>query len=243
MSRTRLRAAPPAMSFSVRPSFLPGRRVVLRHDGREPGGREVGAGVDELEVAELGAAEVGPALAGGREPAARRRSRASSSGSRARAPSAPTSRSRAACARSRAPPRPCSGWSASKLSSRPHSEEAGDHATGLKVPLAIRASASPEEALMPSTKTVRPSTSLAPGVERLDQRDEQLLLLRRVGEGDLDRVRRRRARRCPTFACRPSRPCRRRLPANHATAPTASAANSASRSWPRFMRCNLTASG
>jgi hypothetical protein len=52
-----------------------------------------------------------------------------------------------------------SGWSASKFSSRPHSEEAGDQATGLKVPLAIRASASPEEALMPSTKTTRPPTS------------------------------------------------------------------------------------
>ena len=32
-------------------------------------------------------------------------------------------------------------------------------------------------------------------------------------------------------------------PANHATAPTASAANSASRSWPRFIQRNLTGSG
>ena len=46
------------------------------------------------------------------------------------------------------------GLSASKFSSRPHSDEAGDHATGLNVPLAIRASASPDAALMPSTNTL-----------------------------------------------------------------------------------------
>ena len=33
-----------------------------------------------------------------------------------------------------------SGWSASKLSSRPHSEEAGDHATGSSRPWAMRCS-------------------------------------------------------------------------------------------------------
>ena len=52
------------------------------------------------------------------------------------------------------------GRSASKFRSRPHSDEAGDHATGLNWPLEIRVSASPDAALMPSTNTGRPPTSL-----------------------------------------------------------------------------------
>ena len=51
------------------------------------------------------------------------------------------------------------GRSASKFSSRPHSDEAGDHATGLNCPRAIHVSASPEDALMPSTNTGLPPTS------------------------------------------------------------------------------------
>jgi hypothetical protein len=50
------------------------------------------------------------------------------------------------------------GWSASKFSSRPHRELAGDHATGRSVPLAIALSLSPEATLRPWTNTTLPST-------------------------------------------------------------------------------------
>ena len=52
-----------------------------------------------------------------------------------------------------------SGRSASKLSSRPHSDEDGDHATGFSVPLAILVCASPEAITWPSTNTGAPATS------------------------------------------------------------------------------------
>lgn len=59
-----------------------------------------------------------------------------------------------------------SGRSASKLSSRPHSEEAGDQATGSSEPRAIRACASPDAATWPATKTFLPSTSRPASLKR-----------------------------------------------------------------------------
>ena len=52
-----------------------------------------------------------------------------------------------------------SARSASKFSSRPHRLDAGDHATGLNVPSAIRASASPELTISARTNTGLPPTS------------------------------------------------------------------------------------
>ena len=49
-----------------------------------------------------------------------------------------------------------SARSASKFTSRPHSEEAGDQATGFRLPEAIRDSASPEATFWPLTTTGRP---------------------------------------------------------------------------------------
>ena len=51
-----------------------------------------------------------------------------------------------------------SARSASKFSSRPHRLEDGDHATGLKLPSAIRASASPELTISARTNTGLPPT-------------------------------------------------------------------------------------
>ncbi len=59
-----------------------------------------------------------------------------------------------------------SGRSASKLSRRPHSDEAGDHATGLRVPLAILDWASPEAIDVPSTNTCLPATSAPSSLKR-----------------------------------------------------------------------------
>ena len=101
-----------------------------------------------------------------------------------------------------------SGWSASKLSSRPHSDEAGDHATGLSVPLAIRVSASPEAAFDALDEHGLPPTC-ARALKRVDQRQQQLLLLRRVGEADAHRVLAARSPRASASA-RPSCPARPR---------------------------------
>ncbi|MFL5780589.1 MAG: hypothetical protein ACJ760_04680 [Thermoleophilaceae bacterium] len=46
----------------------------------------------------------------------------------------------------------------SKFSSRPQSDDAGDHATGCSVPLAILDSASPDDTLLSSTNTGCPPT-------------------------------------------------------------------------------------
>ena len=59
-----------------------------------------------------------------------------------------------------------SGLSASKLSSRPHSEEAGDHATGWSRPWAIRCSVTPEDSDLPSTNTALPPTSVLEALKR-----------------------------------------------------------------------------
>ena len=52
--------------------------------------------------------------------------------------------------------RGASGRSESKFRSRPHSDEAGDHATGCSAPRAILLSASPEAITCPSTNTGLP---------------------------------------------------------------------------------------
>ena len=89
------------------PLLLAQRGEVLGDDRRQPRGGEVGAGVDELEGAELRLAERRPALARGRQLEHVGEAELLLRPARAPAPSAPTSRSPAACARSRAPPRAC----------------------------------------------------------------------------------------------------------------------------------------
>jgi hypothetical protein len=59
-----------------------------------------------------------------------------------------------------------SGRSASKLSSRPHSEEAGDQATGSSRPWATRCSVTPEDSERPSTNTALPATSVREALKR-----------------------------------------------------------------------------
>jgi hypothetical protein len=60
-----------------------------------------------------------------------------------------------------------SGLSASKLSSRPQSEDAGDQMTGSSRPSAIFDSASPLDTTSPSTKTGLPCTSTRSALNRL----------------------------------------------------------------------------
>ena len=59
-----------------------------------------------------------------------------------------------------------SGLSASKFSSRPHSEEAGDQATGWSRPWATRCSVTPEDSLRPSTNTTLPAASVREALKR-----------------------------------------------------------------------------
>ena len=68
MSRTLLAGRRVGDVLLDQPLLLAERRVVLGDHERQPGGREVRGGVDELEVAELRPPELRPALAGGREP-------------------------------------------------------------------------------------------------------------------------------------------------------------------------------
>ncbi len=56
---------------------------------------------------------------------------------------------------------PLSLW---KFSSRPHSDEAGDHATGLSLPLAIFVAASPEATTVASTNTGLPPDWWSPAL-------------------------------------------------------------------------------
>ena len=171
--------------------LLAGRGVVLRHDGREPGGREVGARVDELELAELGAAEVGPALAGGRElehvgeaelllrVAERARHRLPHRDHQRRAHDRGRLVGRERLIRlevQQPPPHRGGGRPRDRLEGALGDPGLGVAGGGVDALHEDRA----------------PVDLLALVVERLDQRDEQLLLLRRVGERDLDRVLRRR---------------------------------------------------
>ncbi len=94
----------------------------------------------------------------------------------------------------------------------------GDRLAGSRA--AIRDSASPEATFCALDHDRPPGDGLALGVELLDQRRQQLLLLGRVGERDDDRVRRaswrpaRRSSRRPSCRRRPSRrpPTRPRPP-------------------------------
>ena len=60
-----------------------------------------------------------------------------------------------------------SSWSASKLSNRPHNEEAGDQATGCRSPSAMSDWASPLETTEPSTNTGLPPTVSRSALKRL----------------------------------------------------------------------------
>ena len=66
------------------------------------------------------------------------------------------------------------GWSASKFSSRPHSDEAGDHAHRLELPLGdLRLGVAGATTIWPSMNTGLPPERGALRVELLDQRLDQ----------------------------------------------------------------------
>jgi len=56
--------------------------------------------------------------------------------------------------------------SASKFSSRPQSEDAGDQATGWSRPCAIRCSVTPEDSETPSTNTALPAAWVSEALKR-----------------------------------------------------------------------------
>ena len=117
-----------------------------------------------------------------------------------------------------------SGRSASKLSKRPHSEEAGDHTTGSSRPSAILVCASPLETTSPSTKA-RPScwlNSRISGSSSFSFSGEKAKLIRTAPSGA----------RCASFC--DSEESSPPPVESTATTATATAASSAMRSWPRF---------
>ncbi len=119
------------------------------------------------------------------------------------------------------------GRSASKLSSRPHSDDAGDQITGSSRPSAIFVCASPLDDDLADHE--RLAILL---VELADQRREQLLLLGRVGErqthGALRRLVRRRAA-VPAAVVAPT------ARDEHGNRRDGDRRNDAMRSCPRFM--------
>ncbi len=183
---------------------LAGGGEVLRHHRLEPRGREVGVGVDELEGAPLRVAEVTPAGPGARQP-----DQVAEADRLAGQPSARAIGSHIAITSG---VRTIDGFaagtsrrSASNSSRLPHSDEAGDHATGRRLP-----SRDPRLGLaggddLASTNTGRPPSLAVLRVEALERAGRAASpsrasrRTRRAAPG-----RRRRARRAP-------RPTPRRL--------------------------------
>src|SRR3954465_6028241 len=154
MSRTALRAFGFAMSFSVSPSFLPSAAKYSATTADSPEVEKSGLVWTSLKAPNSGLPNAAPPL-----PEVDSLSTSANPSFFFGQPSARAIGSHIAITSGvrtmEGAPSGVYGLSASKLRSRPHSDEAGDHATGLNVPLAIRDSASPDAALTPSTKTLR----------------------------------------------------------------------------------------